>query len=135
MRFFYGLSVAVLLALVAVWVLRPRPARLDDLSLSAHAALFRLPGVVEVARSGPQRPVRRVVHVLDYHTVLDDLAEADGNDLTELARKVDRVQQEQAELFTHLHRLGVRSVHLEGLIERELPDWRLGLEEAVEREG
>src|SRR5688572_1496938 len=104
---------ALLLALVAAWVFWPRPARLDDLSLDAQGVLSRLPGVVQVTRSGPRWPVRRVVHVLNLHTVLDDLAIC-GHDLEELARKVDRVQQEQAELFAHFHRLGVRSVHLEG---------------------
>jgi hypothetical protein len=64
-------------ALVAAWVFWPRSGRLDDMGTDAHAVLFRLPGVVRVTRSGPTRPARRVVHVLDYHMLPDDLARAD----------------------------------------------------------
>ena len=87
-----------------------------------------------MTRSGPRWPARRVVHVLDYHDLPEDLARADGHDPAELAGKVDRVQEEQAELFTHLHRLSVRSVRIEGLLGKELPLWQQGLEDAVERE-
>jgi hypothetical protein len=88
--------------------------------------------VTAVLRSGPWNPSRRVIHVLDYHALPDDLARADGHDPEELALEVDRVQGQQAVLLERLHGQGVGPVYLEGLTAGRLPAWEARLAAACE---
>jgi hypothetical protein len=126
---------AAALALLAAWVFWPRALRLDDLASDPVPWLFRLPGVVKVERSGPRKAARRVVHVLNYHDLPDDLARADGHDPAELNATVDLVQAQQALLLKALLSRGVKAVHLEGLTPNGLKAWEAKVGAAAEAEG
>lgn len=64
----------------------------------------------------------------------DDLARADGHDPEELARVVDRVQSQQADLLMKMAPLGVAAVHVEGLTADGVAAWGLKLGHAAEVE-
>src|SRR5437764_9245514 len=98
------------LALLAAWLLWPRSPRLDDVATDPVPWPFRLPGVVKAERAGPRGAARRVVHVLNYHDLPDDLARADGHDPEVLNATVGLVQARQAVLLRALLPRGLKAV-------------------------
>src|SRR5262245_33626066 len=63
-------------------------ARIDNLSISIEPVLKRLPGVENVVVAGPEKPAKRLIHILDWRLVDKDLyrvamEHAHGNKLTD----------------------------------------------------
>ena len=135
-----GMNRSLMLVLAgAVFAASQAPAAetLDNLDADAVAIFRQLPGVVQVTRHGPPgRPSHRVVHLLDWHFVPKDRYAADLRSLSdkllsdaeveghwkELLREVAVVQTEQLVVLRQLiQRLGLRSIHVEGLTSRDMP--------------
>jgi hypothetical protein len=73
-----GAALAVLSAPRASPDPRPVAERLDDLAADTLPLVRSLPGVAQVRRSDPTNPAARIVHLLDWHLIPEDLHAMDG---------------------------------------------------------
>jgi hypothetical protein len=114
-----GIALAAFLAFRSFLDTRPPADRLDDLAGDPLPLLRSLPWVAQVSRSGSTNPTARIVHLLDWHLIPDDLHAIDGgkNGQTYEQHLAD-VQAVQAELLILLRALaeeqGVKEVLAEG---------------------
>jgi hypothetical protein len=133
-------STAILWNLQASSDPRPPAERLDDLASDPLPLLRSLPCVAHVQRAGSLTPTARIVHILNWHLIPEDLHAIDGglNGQT-YAEHLDEVEAVQSGLLPLLRALAgqqsVETVLVEGLTAEGLEAWQARLDGFTEASG
>jgi hypothetical protein len=120
----------------------PKSGKIDDLTISMAPILKGLPGVEKVTAKGPEKPAKRLIHILDLHFVDKedfrvDMVHSHDRTLTdaefdemyrELLLVIEMVQIEQTGLLRCLRQHGLRAVFLEGFSGGEEKEYRERIE-------